>query len=140
MLAHLLQNWLSFPVYTLHRENPTILPQTNSSFHINFSLVMCLSGINHYPLYSVHRFNQHLTGPYYTQLFHKAQPTHSYMAQMLVIMDVRYDISTICMRYVAYSLWKVRCEVKVVCDLAIGTSVGYVKYIAYTTYTPITTL
>ena len=63
-----------------------------------------------------HRFNQHLTGPYYTQLFHKAQPTHSYMAQMLVIMDVRYVISTICMRYVAYSLWKVRCEVKVVYD------------------------
>ena len=47
------------------------------------------------------------------------------MAQMLVIMDVRYDICKICMRYVAYSLWKVRCEVKVVHDLAIETLVGY---------------
>ena len=74
---------------------------------------------------SVHRFNQHLTGPYYIQLFHKAQPTHSYMAQMLVIMDVRYEICKICMQYVAYSLWKVRCEVKVVHDLAIETLVGY---------------
>ena len=51
---------------------------------------------------SVHIFNQHLSGPYYTQIFHKAQPTHSNMAQMLVIMDVRYDICKICMRYVAY--------------------------------------
>ena len=74
---------------------------------------------------SVHRFNQHLTGPYYIQIFHKAQPTHSYMAKMLVIMDVRYDICMICMRYVAYSLWKVRYEVKVVHDLAIETLVGY---------------
>ena len=56
------------------------------------------------PQFSVHRFNQHLTGPYHIQLFHKAQPTHLYMAQMLVIMDVRYDICKICMRYVAYSL------------------------------------
>ena len=74
---------------------------------------------------SVHRFNQHLTGPYFIQLFHKAQPTHSYMAQMLIIMDVRYDICKICMRFVAYSLWKVRCEVKVEHDLAIEALVGY---------------
>ena len=41
------------------------------------------------------------------------------MDQMLVIMDVRYDICEICMRYVVYSLWKVRCKVKVVHDFAI---------------------
>ena len=44
---------------------------------------------------------------------------------MLVIMDVRYDICKICMRYVTYSLWKVRYEVKVVHDLAIETLVDY---------------
>ena len=75
--------------------------------------------------FNVHRFNQHLTGPYYTQLVHKAQPTHSYMAQMLVIMDVRYDICKTCLRYVVYSLWKVRCKVKDVHDLAIETQVVY---------------